>query len=485
MTARKTRVKVKAGGRGPSVWALAVVSSEQQSETLAHQRQWAQDVATSHGWHLSRVIEGVASGKAGPRRLVRDLLADLQAVDGDGRPKKLLMIRADRLGRGSVIESQIVLRDLLRLGVGIFTRDQGNLKLDSAMDELISAATLAVARHENEVRSDKAKAVRQRKAKAGEPMGQIPYGLKRDGKRNVPDRERAPIVREAFKLRLQGKGYNVIGRQLSAIAPPHVFMNAKSQTVHWTPTRVRMLLGQRAYIGTIVDEATFARAQKVAGLEPTCGSAISVERVSVAYGRFGSLPLWARSQGNSVRGRAVALSVLRVQRALESWRECCGSMQRREARRTILVCCCLERLRASPKLVEQYSRRAASPVSPRMLERSIKEVKAKLAEVGRRRDVAWELHVSGKVRAEDVQERLDALAEQRDNFRGQMATAQEQLAISKAASTRGRDVEALFRRASQIFLKAKVEEQNQIARAVSLELGGLVVDPSGKIHPAK
>jgi hypothetical protein len=41
-------------------------------------------------------------------------------------------------------------------------------------------------------------------------------------------------------------------------------------------------------------------------------------------------------------------------------------------------------------------------------------------------------------------------------------------------------VEALLRRASQIFLKASVEEQNQIARAVSIELGGLCVDPDGK-----
>lgn len=52
----------------------------------------------------------------------------------------------------------------------------------------------------------KAKAVRQRKLKAGEPMGHVPYGLRRDGKRNVPDPERSPIVREALKLRLHGEG---------------------------------------------------------------------------------------------------------------------------------------------------------------------------------------------------------------------------------------------------------------------------------------
>src|SRR5580704_817668 len=234
---KATRKPVSSRG-GAAVWALAAVSSEGQSETLVHQRRWAEESAASHGWHLTRVIEGVATGKGGPRRIVRDLLADLRALDAEARPKKLLMIRADRLGRGSIVESQIVLRDLLELGVGVFTRDQGDVKLDSAMDELISAATLAVARHENEVRREKSLAVYRRKRAAGERIGsKAPYGIHRKNGKDVPDRERAPIVRQAFKLRLEGKGYDVIGRRLSGIAPPHVYLNGNSRAVHWTPRR--------------------------------------------------------------------------------------------------------------------------------------------------------------------------------------------------------------------------------------------------------
>jgi hypothetical protein len=87
------------------------------------------------------------------------------------------------------------------------------------------------------------------------------------------------------------------------------------------------------------------------------------------------------------------------------------------------------------------------------------------------------------VRPEDVQERLDALAEERDELHGRIAAAGEQLAIAKASSARERDVEALIRRAGQIFAKASVSEQNQIARAVSVELGGLSVDQGGKLIP--
>jgi DNA invertase Pin-like site-specific DNA recombinase len=213
------------GANGPSVWLLAAVSSEGQAETLPHQRAWGEEVASTRGWRLTRIIEGVATGKAGPRRIVRDLLTDIRALDAEARPTRLLMIRADRLGRGSIVESQIVLRDLHDLGVSVFTRDQGEVKLDSAMDELISAATLAVARHENDVRREKMRQVRRRKREAGEPMGKAPYGLRYENNKCFTDAERAPIVREAFKLRLQGKGLVPIARRLTAIALPHLYLN--------------------------------------------------------------------------------------------------------------------------------------------------------------------------------------------------------------------------------------------------------------------
>lgn len=464
--------------RGASVWALAAVSSDHQSETLAHQRRWAEEAAASHGWHLSRVIEGVSTGKAGPRRVVRDLLAELRALDDDARPKRVLMIRADRLGRGSIVDSQVVLRDLLSLGVSVFTRDQGEVKLDSAMDELISAATLAVARHENEVRREKMLAVIRRK-RAGEWKGtKAPYGLERKGGADVPDGERAPIVREAFKLRLQGSGLDAIGRRLTTIAPPHVYLNGNSRVVHWTPTRVRNLLLNRAYVGPIIDESTFARAQRVAGI-------LTNNRLRGEWRRYpwplaGSIRCYC---GRGLIGMACGV---------EPWRYryyTCRARWNHKDRLRLLraealeeqVVALLSRLRASPKLVDRYRQRAAAPVSPRILENAIRELKAKLADISRHREAAWELHVSGKVRAEDVQQRLDDLAGRRDDIHGQISQAQEQLSISKAVAQRARDVEALLKRAAQTFQKANVAEQNQIARAVSLELGGLWVATDGSL----
>lgn len=462
---------------------MAVVSSDKQAETLEHQRAWAEEAAAAQGWHLARVVDGVASGKAGPRQIVRDLMADLRALDPEARPTKLLMIRADRLGRGPIVESQIVLRDLQKLGVAVFTRDQGHVKLDSAMDELISVATLAVASHENEIRREKSLAVYRRKRAAGERVGnRRPYGLiAKDGKL-VADPQRAPIVREAFRLRLAGKGYDAIGRRLAAIAPPHVFLNGNEHVVRWTPSRVRSLLAKRSYVGPIVDEATFARAQNVAAVLSTTDRTMDSRR------RY-PWPLAGSMKCNC--GRVLIGTICGNQRRRYRYYACRARWNHDDGIRLLPAekleeqfVAFLGRLRASPKLVERYRRRAAGPVSPKLLERTVRDLKAELARIASKRDAVWELNVAGKVRADDVQERLDALAERRDELQARIANAQEQLAIEKSASTRQDDVEALFRRAAQIFAKATVAEQNQIARAVSVELGGLVVDAVGKLKVA-
>lgn len=126
-------------------WALLVVSLEAQVETLPHQRAWAESVALERGWCLTRFIQGVASGKLGPRRLTQDVLLEIRAAAPEARPTHVLMIRMDRIGRGSIVDSQIFVRDLLGLGARLFTRDQGEIKLDSARDELIAAVQMAVA----------------------------------------------------------------------------------------------------------------------------------------------------------------------------------------------------------------------------------------------------------------------------------------------------------------------------------------------------
>jgi DNA invertase Pin-like site-specific DNA recombinase len=123
-------------------WALLTVSSEPQIGTLKHQRAWAVGAAENKGWQLTRIMEGVASGKEGPRAIARELLLEIRATPAEARPEHVLMIRLDRVGRGSIVDSQIFVRDLLALGARVYTRDAGEIRLDSAMDELIAAVQM-------------------------------------------------------------------------------------------------------------------------------------------------------------------------------------------------------------------------------------------------------------------------------------------------------------------------------------------------------
>ena len=63
-----------------TAWALLVVFSEAQSETLQHQRAWAERIAAEKGWRLARFFEGVASGIDGPRKLTRGVLLAVRAT---------------------------------------------------------------------------------------------------------------------------------------------------------------------------------------------------------------------------------------------------------------------------------------------------------------------------------------------------------------------------------------------------------------------
>jgi hypothetical protein len=141
----------------------------------------------------------------------------------------------------------------------------------------------------------------------------------------------------------------------------------------------------------------------------------------------------------------------------------------------------LGQLQASPQLVKRYRQRAASPVSSSLLERSLRDLRSKAAEVERKRDKIFELYLSGDVRREDVQPKLDALTVERDDLATRVASVSEQIVVAKASTSRDRDADALLRRAARTFERATEPEQRLIARAVAVELGGLHIDGGSRL----
>lgn len=458
------------------MWAALVVSSEQQADTLPHQRAWAQETAKNNGWTISRFFEGVASGKDGPRRLLRDVVAEIRLLQTTERPRFVLMIRLDRVGRGSITESAVVLHELKALGVGVWTRDQGEMRLDSAMDELIVAAQLAVARHENDVRKEKMRSHYRRRRSEGLIVGhRPPYGLEiaPDGKSYIADPARMETVREAFVMRVAGAGYHTIALKLNAIAPPQVYKNGRTYSVRWTQTRVRRLLEQRGYIGPIIDEVTFARAQRP--LQP--------DRSRDGRRRFpwplsGALRCFC---GRAMHGMATAAGGSRRTRKYAcraTWTH--GKIlfavaERLEAQFMAL----LDRLAVSPELARAYREKAAEP--PGTLRAVIIRLEREIHEIDRKRKGVWELHAAGRVRADDVQERLDELASQRAELAHRLVSAKDRLASTERLEGEERNAVAIIQQARKAFLAASEPEQRQIALAIAHLVGGLYVDEHGEL----
>jgi DNA invertase Pin-like site-specific DNA recombinase len=465
------------------VWALLAVSSEQQADTLAHQKTWAQQTADAHGWQLVRTFgedrKGVGSGKQGPRAIVREVEAELRSLDPAARPKRLLVIRLDRIGRGNIAESQMLLHNLNKLGVIVWTSD-GEVKLDTSTEQLLNAFHLFGAQHENEIRAANARRVYKRKRDAGKVIGnRRPYGLKLKDGRDVKDGKRGDVVREAFKLRAAGYGYFRIAKRLAAIAPPAINKKGTEKVIQWNTSRTALLLSNHAYVGVLVDEATFAKAQRVGKLLSTAERDGDVRRrwpwplsgaIRCSCGLAmtgicsGKAPYRIRYYG--CRSHQNHSGKIRLVRADELEKEFVAM---------------LGQLRASPQLVKRYRQQAASPVSGSLLERSVRDLKSKAAEVERKRDKIFDLYLSGDVRREDVQGKLDALAAERDDLGARIASVNEQIVVAKAEAGRSRDADALLGRAARTFEKATEAEQRLIARAVAVELGGLRVEGNGRL----
>lgn len=459
----------------PTAWALLVVSSDAQAETLQHQRAWAQSAAKERGWHLTRFVEGVASGKDGPRRLTRDILLEVRAAPPEARPAFLLMIRLDRVGRGSIVDSQIFVRDLLALGARVFTRDAGEIRLDSAMDELVAAVQMAVARHENDVRRDKARAVYKRRVAAGQiTSNRAPYGLALTPDRRYEARpEYAPAIRQAFKMRARGVRMMDVVRWMQGHSEPHRYKNGHEYQVRWSDHRLRAMLGNRGYIGTVVDQATWLRAQR-ARVERAVGRSPQCDRIYLEFVLAGALRCVCGRSLSGVRsirpGRVLRYYVCRA-----GWTHKSARYHRaRDLEDRFVVF--LRRLADSPA-----STHPTHTAKLERLERDAAAIRGRLDVVERGRARIWDLDDRGHLDPRDLAQRLSDLNARRAALETQLVAVLEECAFLQAARERDTEAEALRRNALDSYLAANAVERTAIARAVAASLGGLRVTMAGRI----
>jgi len=158
-----------------TAWALAVVSSDAQDDTLATQRALIERYAADRGWKVVRTFEEASSGKSGVRAAFLELMAALRSTPAEARPFTIILKRQDRIGRGRIVDTQIALAELRELGVKMHTVLEGEIANETWMDDVINTVRAGVAQHENAVRSDKLRAGHARRRAEGKRWA-APYG---------------------------------------------------------------------------------------------------------------------------------------------------------------------------------------------------------------------------------------------------------------------------------------------------------------------
>jgi DNA invertase Pin-like site-specific DNA recombinase len=241
-----------------TVWSYAAVSSSPQEATLEDQQQWANETSVRNGWIIAREFSGVGSGAKGTREILRNLIDELERTPKAARPKRVLMIRIDRVGR-MALDCIAAVAQLRKLGVLLHTRQDGDVKLESAMDSSRPIFELIAAEMENAARSDKWKAVHARRRAEGKHVGTVPYGVTLIDGKAVPFEPEAQIVREIFRLGEQGWGYTRLARWARVNAPPKRRLDGSDKPYSWSASTIKSILVSKTLRKLVVSEDQWQR----------------------------------------------------------------------------------------------------------------------------------------------------------------------------------------------------------------------------------
>ena len=253
-------------GRPEEVWAYLVVSDPGQSHTLPDQEEWARSHATANAWRLSKIFKGIESGKSGTRGLCDRMVDEIEALPLDRRPSRILMIRLDRMGRGTGLAPFIAFARICSLGITIETRQDGAIRIEKTQDSLLPLMRFYVGGFENDVRRDKLRATYAKKRtqqlndRTIAVSTTAPYGLKIVDGKYVAKEPEASAVREAFQMAREF-GSHRIAKHLEKSAPPWTLKDGRQKPQSWGTDRVGKLLKNPSYRGTLIDEDTWLLAQ--------------------------------------------------------------------------------------------------------------------------------------------------------------------------------------------------------------------------------
>ena len=435
-----------------TAWVYLVVSSEAQADTLVDQRAWATAVAAENAWQIGREFSGVSTGKQGARKLLADLVAELRTTPKRERPERVLMIRLDRAGRGLGLEAVAALAEIHALGVMVHTREDGDVRISRVSDTIKPILRILTGALENEARSDKSREAHKRKRQQGKHAGHAPFGCVLVDGWPAPYEPEAQIVRQLFDHRIGGWGVHRLARFAIRTAPAKRRRDGTLRLLRWDESTVTRMLQCRTYRGIVVDEQVWDSAQFR----------------SPAIERANKYPFPLRGAVRCSCGRMLSTAFTGPTGHRVRYYVCrysAGHLERRPFHRADVLeaqfIALLGELAQDPDLLQ------GEPGDVSDLERQALACEATIADVDARKRRVWEMFEGESVEKADVRERLLQLQGIRQEAERVLKETHARITVLRDGErARSAAAEAVSRMA-ELFARATVEEQREIAKAVA------------------
>ncbi len=230
------------------------VSSEDQVKnySLGTQRPECIAFAQAQGWTVVDTVTEAQTATNNDRPAFQRVLSRIEAGEAD----TLLVHTQDRFSR-DMTDTLNDLRRLRRVGAGVWTVMGGQLKIETAIEQIMTVFGAFGGQKVIEDMRERAMRGQRGRADAGRLMGgRAPYGYRYPQEERYPDGrlqkwrleenpETAPVVRRIFAEYLAGRSVRSIAAGLTLDGIPRPTEDGKA----WNPAFVHKLLRKEAYIG--------------------------------------------------------------------------------------------------------------------------------------------------------------------------------------------------------------------------------------------
>jgi DNA invertase Pin-like site-specific DNA recombinase len=450
-------------------WIFVAVSTDKQAETLDEQERFATDAAAANGWTITRTFRGVSSGAKGARKLLEQLLSELRATPKAERPKRVILTRLDRTGRGLALEALSVLAQIYALGVIVHTREDGDVEIRRASDAIRPILRILTGAMENEARSDKWKATHARRRREGLHVGTVPFGVVLDGPkgRAVAYEPEAAIVRSIFEKRAAGWGYTRIAKWAATVAPRKRMRDGSDRPLSWAASSVKSILTGPTIRAVVVDADLAAAAD-----------ATSRGLYRVRAGRRYLWPLAGAltcSCGKKMEGKVGGYEPHRRRYYVCRYHT---ASKRYPGHRADDVEASFEGVLADLGAMHPDALHRPEEPAGRDDEGRVRALEREEAAVDARRRQAWTLHADGVISDGQLKERLGEVDAERSRVRFDLDQARAAVAAAQHSGATVKRVSLALASLATTWRKAPIDEQQAIARAVAEVVGGLYLFPS-------